>query len=270
MLDALSPARRRFFLVLAALAVLALLAGAAVALVRSRDEPVHAVPQSDPGPVLLVPGYGGSTEGLEVLAARLRAAGRDVTVVPAFDGGTGDLRAQARALADAAEAVLTRSGAGSVDVVGYSAGGVVVRLWVAEEGGGEVVRRAVTLASPHHGTDIAALGGDLAPDACPAACRQLSPDSDLMRRLATEDETPPGPLWVSIWTTDDQVVVPPESGRLDGSVAFAVQSVCPETLGHADVPRDPTVAAMVVLELGTDPPAVPGAGVCRGRATDQG
>jgi triacylglycerol esterase/lipase EstA (alpha/beta hydrolase family) len=258
----MSPARRRVVVAGAVLAALLVAAFALGAAGGWRDQ-VHPVPQSEPGPVLLVPGYGGSTTALEALAASLRDAGREAVVVPAVDGGLGDLHDQARALADSAAQVLTASDAGSVDVVGYSAGGVVVRLWVGEEGGGSVVRRAVTLASPHHGTDVAAIGGDLAPDSCPEACQQLATGSELMRELDAGDETPAGPLWVSIWTTDDQVVVPPESARLEGAVDIPVQSVCPaERVAHADVPANATVIAMTLLELGTEPPRVPGPGVC--------
>ena len=148
-------------------------------------------------------------------------------------------------------------------MVGYSAGGVVVRYWIAELGGGSLARRAVTLASPHHGTDLAGVAAGLAPDACPEACRQLAPDSDLLRGLNTGDETPPGPRWVAIWTTDDQTVVPPSSGSLEGAVDFSVQSVCPGlTVAHGDVPRTPAVIAMVAEQLDLVEPAVPEAGVC--------
>jgi hypothetical protein len=93
------------------------------------------------------------------------------------------------------------------------AGGVVARLWVHEDGG-SVARRVVTLGSPHHGTSVAALAREFVPDSCPEACRQLSPDSDLLRELNAADETPRGPLFVSIWTRVDRVVTPPESSRL--------------------------------------------------------
>ncbi len=108
--------------------------------------------------MLLVPGYGGSTASLRGLSARLAAAGRDVTVVGLPDNGTGDMVAAAGVLDTAARTALSRTGSDSVDVVGYSAGGVVARQWVADGGAG-IARRVVTLGSPHHGTTLADLAG---------------------------------------------------------------------------------------------------------------
>lgn len=265
MLDALSPARRRFVLALIGGAVLAALA-AILAVMLSRDPAVRPVAQESPGPVLLVPGYGGSTASLEVLAAALRDAGRTALIVQPPGSATGDLLDQARSLDSAARAALADSGSPSVDVVGYSAGGVVARLWVSELSGGSLARRVVTLASPNHGSDLAALAGDLAPDTCPVACRQLATDSDLLRALNAGDETPAGPRWVAVWTADDQTVVPPDSGRLEGATAFAVQSVCPGLgVSHGEMPRDPAVIAMILLQLGVDPPRLPGPEQCRRR-----
>ncbi len=212
MLGTLAPSRRRFVLGLAVLTVVAVAVGV-VAFVLNRPDPVDPVAQDTRGPVLLVPGYGGNTAGLEVLADSLRQDGRDAEVVPLEPPGTQDLRVQAEVLDRAVDRALARTGAPSVDVVGYSAGGVVVRLWVAELGGGNLARRAITLASPHHGTDLASLASDVAPDSCPEACVQLTEDSDLLRDLNAGDETPPGPAWVAIWTDDDRIVVPPDSGR---------------------------------------------------------
>jgi triacylglycerol esterase/lipase EstA (alpha/beta hydrolase family) len=220
------------------------------------------VAQDELGPVLLVPGYGGSTAALEVLAAALEDEGRRTRIIRSPGDPRGDLRDHAETLAAAAQRAVDE-GAPSVDVVGYSAGGVVVRYWIAELGGGSLARRAVTLASPHHGTDLAGVAAGLAPHACPEACRQLAPDSDLLRQLNADDETPAGPRWVAIWTTDDETVVPASSGSLEGALDFSVQSVCPGlTVRHGDVPRTPAVIAMVAAELGVDEPALPGPAVC--------
>ena len=112
------------------------------------------------------PATAAGTASLRSLAELLTAAGRDATVVALPGNGTGDLDATADALGDAVDAALERTGAASVDLVGYSAGGVVARLWVADGDAG-LVRRVVTLGSPHHGTSLADLAGDVAPAQCP-------------------------------------------------------------------------------------------------------
>lgn len=229
----------------------------------TRDDPVDPVPQGKPGPVLLVAGYGGSTTSLQVLGDSLTADGHDVRIVAPTGTGTQNLREQASDLAAVVDAVLKETGAPSVDLVGYSAGGVVVRIYVADLGGGSHVRRAVTLASPHHGTDLAALAVSLGSTVCPAACRQLAPDSDLLRRLNAADETPAGPTWVALWTEDDQTVVPADSGSLEGALAISLQSVCPGLgVAHADVPRTPAVIAIVTEVLGRGAPTEPSGSVC--------
>jgi triacylglycerol esterase/lipase EstA (alpha/beta hydrolase family) len=262
-LAGLAPARRRLALaLLAVLAVAVLVVGGGVLVSRLSAEPPAPVPQDEPGPVLLVPGYGGSVGSLRNLAARLDAAGRDATVVQVPGDGTGDLAAAADALGEAADAALARSGASSVDVVGYSAGGVVARLWVAD-GGADVARRVVTLGAPHHGTTLADLAGDLAPESCPEACLQLTTGSDLLSRLNAGDETPEGPTWVSIWTEQDRTVTPPDTARLDGAVNLSVQAVCADArVGHGELPRDPLVQAMVLAELAEGAPVDLGSADC--------
>lgn len=245
----LAPVRRRLLLGILAVAVAALLVGVFFA-VKQADPSAGSVAQDDPGPVLLIPGLGGSTSSMSVLAEALVADGHDVLVMPLPGDGTGDLREQARALADAATAALDSSGAASVDVVGYSAGGVVARLWVADFGGDGVARRIVTLGSPHHGTQLAGLAEDVAPGSCPLACQQLDPDGDLLRELNAGDETPEGPEFVSIWTTLDETVTPPDSARLEGGLGITVQSVCADSqVSHSGLITDPLVAGIVAEQL---------------------
>ncbi|MDQ1617799.1 MAG: triacylglycerol lipase [Actinomycetota bacterium] len=257
--------RRRRMLAAAVVCLLLAAGGAAFVLTRGGDvvpPRERSAAEEKPGPVLLVPGYGGGTAVLEQLAGRLRAAGRQATVVPMPGDATGDLRAQALVLG-AAVLAAKAAGAASVDVVGFSAGGVVARLWAANDGGAADARRIVTLGSPHHGTDLATFAGALAPDQCPLACRQLAPGSDLITELNQGDETPDGPLWVSIWTTQDQVVIPADSARLSGARNVVVQDVCAgRSVGHGQLPADQVVGGLVLRALAAGPVAAPGPSDC--------
>ena len=256
MLATLAHARRRLVLLAVLAGLLGALAVVAAVVVRLTAS-VTPVAQDDPGPVLLVSGYGGSTRALDPVREALTRGGRDVVVVPPVGGGTGDIAEQARALDGVADDAMHRFDAGSVDVVGYSAGGVVARKWVRDDGGAGKARRVLSVGSPQHGTAVAELAAGVA-GRCPTACRQLEPDSDLLRALNAHDETPDGPRFVSVWSDADEVVVPPDSARLDGAVNLTVQSVCPGArTSHAGLPGDPVVLALLDSSLGVDPPAVP-------------
>ena len=250
-LATLAPARRRLVLGLLAALVAGVLAGG-VAFAVHATSGAGSVEQDRPGPVLLVPGYGGATDSLQPLATTLRATGRDVTVVALPDRATGDLTAQAGVLADVAKAARDRTGADSVDVVGYSAGGVVAQLWVREEGGAGEVRRLVTLGSPLHGTQLAAFG-QLVAGSCPVACQQLVPQSPLLAQLLAT-ALPDGPAYLSLWSTSDDVVLPPTSAILDRVPSPSLQSICPSAVvRHSALPSSPQVIAMVRDALAAGP-----------------
>jgi triacylglycerol esterase/lipase EstA (alpha/beta hydrolase family) len=252
-LTSLSP-RRRLLVVGTALAVLAALAVAGVLALRAAPRP------AGPGevPVLLVPGYDGTPASLEALAARLRAGGRRVVVVALPDRGTGDLAAAARVL----ERAVDRTGAASVDLVGYSAGGIVVRAFLADRGGAGRARRVVLVGTPNHGTDLAGTAAALDARLCGGACFQLVPGSALLARL-NRDETPPGPAFTTIWTARDQTVTPPASARLEGAVNVRVQDVCASSeVGHGGLVRDPLVLGLVARALDGALAAPPGPADC--------
>jgi triacylglycerol lipase len=249
-----SPRRRLLLLGTAGVVVVVLLVVLALRVLGGRDSGVRP-DQATPGTVLLVPGYGGSRTALTRLAARLDAEGRTTQVLTLPGDGTGDLRAQADVLDTAVQEALN-GGAPSVDVIGYSAGGVVTRLWVDRHDGAAVARRIVTLGSPLHGAQIAGIGAALAPGACPEACRELAPGSELLRSI--DDPVPDGLPWLSIWTENDETVQPPDSARLDGAVNLSLQSICPAArVAHSELPTDPSVTALVLTALGTDPLTAP-------------
>jgi len=241
-----------------AVAVAGVLVASVVAATGTSAAPQSGVPdQGKPGPVLLVPGYGGGQGALNELAARIRqTTGRATEVLTLAGDGTGDLVEQAAVLAEAVEKAYEQ-GAPSVDVVGYSAGGVVARLWVGRNGGEHQVRRVVTLGAPMHGTGLATAGGALVPGGCPTACVQLASGSSLLQELAKQP-LPPGLPWLSLWTDHDETVTPPDSARLDGAVNVSLQQVCPgNPAGHGDLPTDAAVTEIVLQALGTTPLEAP-------------
>jgi triacylglycerol esterase/lipase EstA (alpha/beta hydrolase family) len=265
MLDRLTPARRALLLGGLATAVVAVVV--LTFAVTHRGPATTTEPKDPLPPVVLVPGYGGVTTGLDLMATALRDDGRYVQVVDLGPDSLGDLHEQAGIIKASVDDVLAGTGSTSVDVVAFSAGGIATRLWVADDHGASVARRIVTLSTPHHGTERSAIPTGLGPTPCPVACHQLTAGSSLIRALNEGDETPAGPDWVSIWSEDDEVVVPPTSAKLEGALDFSVQSVCPDvSVGHQGMTSKPVVIAMVRDELGRAAPSTPDASVCSASA----
>ncbi|GAA3241667.1 lipase [Pseudonocardia petroleophila] len=244
----------------AALLVVLGAVGVAVGVLSGRGpavDPDSRPAQDVPGPVLLVPGYGGNSAALGALAERIAATGRAARVLQLPGDGTGDLSAQVRVLDDAVDAELA-AGAPSVDVVGYSAGGVVTGLWVARDDGAAKARRVVTLGSPLGGTSLAGAGAAALPDACPPACRQIAPGSAELAELAAARVGTLVP-WLSVWSADDEVVTPPDTARLPGATNVQLQDVCAgAVVGHGELPTDARVAGLVLDALGPGPVEVAG------------
>jgi triacylglycerol lipase len=219
----------------------------------------EAVP-GRPGDVLLVPGYGGSTTSLDELAARIRETGRTATVVQLAGDGTGDLTVQAKVLDGYVNRAIG-AGSGPVTVIGYSAGGVVAWLWYVDYGGAARAGKIITLGSPLHGARIAAVGTGFDPAECPVACQQLAPGSALLTQL--QQSAQQRPPWLSLWSTDDQTVQPPDSARLAGAVNVPLQSVCPGVdIQHSQLPTAPLVIGLVLRALASDRVTAPAHADC--------
>jgi triacylglycerol lipase len=251
----LSP-RRRILLCVLALVVAAVAVVAGVKVPRGQPE---AVP-GRPGAVLLVPGYGGSAASLDELAARIRGIGRTATVVQLAGDGTGDLAVQAQVLDGYVNRAIG-AGSGPVTVIGYSAGGVVAWLWDVEDGGASRAAEIITLGSPLHGARIASVGTAYDPGLCPVACQQLAPGSALLTQL--QQSTQPRPPWLSLWSTDDQTVQPPDSARLPGAANVPLQSVCPGVdIQHSQLPTAPIVVGLVLRAVASNRVTVPAPSDC--------
>jgi triacylglycerol lipase len=257
----LSRRRRVLLAGVALLATAAIIAAILAGLRADRTLPSGRPAQDRLGPVLLVPGYGGATASLSALADRIRASGRTAIVLNLPGNGTGSLIADAAVLNAAVSRALD-SGAPSVDVIGYSAGGVATLIWARQDDGAAKARHVITLGAPFHGTRLAAGADGIVPGACPAACQQLVPGSSLLASLDASD--PAGlPPWLSLWTADDRTVTPPDSARLAGAISLEVQSLCPAArMTHSQLPDSPVVTAIVLQALGPGRLRYPSAAAC--------
>jgi len=256
--------RRRLVFASAVIVIPVVVTAAFFLLGRNEEDPPNLNRGGEPLPVILVHGYGGTASSMAAIEERLRTDGRRVVPLDLPDGGTGDILDSARVVDQAVRA----TGAGTVDLIGFSMGGVVVRTYVAELGGASRARYVVTLASPHHGTDLAGLAAFADPSACTGACAQLAPESEFLAELNEPDETPTGPAFVTVWTERDETVTPPESAELDGALNIKIQDVCPGSrIGHGEVVRDPAVLGLIVETLSGRVAEVPPPDRCSALAT---
>ncbi|MEU2389868.1 triacylglycerol lipase [Streptomyces sp. NPDC007369] len=188
-------------------------------------------------PVVLVHGYNADPGVWGSLRADLRAAG--YTDAELFSWGYDTHRSVNEVLAGQlgayVEQVRRQTGAERVDVVSHSFGSLVSRWYVKYGGGTAAVDRWVSLAGPNHGTTTAW--------ACALwdqACRDMTPNSYVVRNLNSGDETPGAVRYATFRSDCDEVVDPDGSVPLAGAANAAVGC-----LGHNDLLGDDATSAGV-------------------------
>ncbi len=162
-------------------------------------------------PVLLVHGVWDTARRLEPLRAGLAARGvRGLHLIDLRPNtGAAPLEHLAAHVADEAAALCATTGYDRVDVVAFSMGALVTRVWIQRLGGRDRVRRFVSVSGPHQGTRTAwtlPLAG----------VRQMRPGSPLLVDLAG-DPDPFGEVEVHcLYTPWDLMVQPAETAILQG------------------------------------------------------
>ncbi len=142
-------------------------------------------------PIILIGGYASMPESLKPLLNSLREDGfRRVYVFEVPEYGLADIRLSAEKLADFVNRVKLESASSKVDLVAHSAGGIVARQFVQENGGASSVDSLVTIATPHRGVRL--LGSQIINALVKSpplkwlageATNQLLEGSDLLKRL---------------------------------------------------------------------------------------
>ena len=95
----------------------------------------------------------------------------------------------------------------SIDLVGFSMGGIVSRYYVQRLGGLERVDRLVTVASPHNGTWTALLRPNL-------GASQMCVGSRFLRDLNWDAAQLQKINFTSLWTPFDSMIIPPVSSEM--------------------------------------------------------
>lgn len=172
--------------------------------------------------------------------------------------GVGEIRNSAKELSAFVDKVLAATGAGEVDMVGHSQGGMMPRYYLKFLGGAAKVHTLVGLSPSNHGTTldgIAVLAGFF-PGAtqftgilCPA-CEEQIVGSAFLTELNAGGDTVPGVEYTVIQTRYDQVVTPYTSAFLSGASNILLQNQCVLDLGdHLSMPYDHIADADVLTAL---------------------
>lgn len=132
------------------------------------------------------------------------------------------------------------TGAAQVVLVGHSMGGLAARAYLRAHGNGRVAK-LITLASPHFGTRLAALGMGI-------NARQMAPGNDWLLALNDREDEALPEATVAAWSPYDNFVMPQENARLP---IRDNRNLGP--MGHLAMAFAPAVTKLLLKE--TAPPA---------------
>ena len=221
-----------------------------------------------PFPVILLHGTGATSGNWQELAVELREDGWAVFAPGYGQRATRPIEESARKVGAYVDAVLAKTGAEKVIVVGHSQGGLVARYWMRFYGGAARVHHLVSLAVPNHGTTLGGIVSPLIKSKLaenlvdgfvnmwfgPAGFQQVvgSPVLQALDKGGDLDEEVHS--YTCIATRSDSVIQPPETCFLKGENVrnLWVQELEPQSVVlHEDMPQDKRVRRLVVATLRT-------------------
>ncbi|WGV28338.1 esterase/lipase family protein [Halotia branconii] len=157
-------------------------------------------------PVVLVHGIDDTGAVFDQMAIYLRQLGWSVyTLDLSPKNGDAGLDVLAKQIADYIATTFTPEQ--SLDLIGFSMGGIVSRYYVQRLGGINRVQRFITISSPHHGTVVAYASQRL-------GCLQMRPNSAFLKDLNSDVVMLKRLNFTSIWTPYDLMIVPTNSSQL--------------------------------------------------------
>ncbi len=186
-------------------------------------------------PILLVHGYQCNRGFWLWLRRSLERAGWQVATIslaPVFHDIDGYVEPVSRRI----EEVCAATGSDRVILVGHSMGGLAARAYLRRHGRARVAK-LVTLGSPHHGSRLALLGlGENA--------RQMLPGSTWLAGLNAPGAAPLPEATVSIYSCQDNYVMPQDSSLLEGAKVVPLAGV-----GHLEMAFSREIERLLLAEL---------------------
>jgi pimeloyl-ACP methyl ester carboxylesterase len=179
-----------------------------------------------PRPVLLIHGFSCNAAVWAPVRRRLNAA--DIGPVTALDLEPlgADLDSYIPCLMGALQKLEQVTGREPVTLIGHSSGGLVARALLRRIEPRRI-RQLITLATPHHGTNLArCITGRQA--------AQLRPGSPWLRALNAAQDGALSVPTLCIYSLDDNIVAPSESAALRGAQRLELEGVGHFGVLHAD------------------------------------
>ena len=160
-------------------------------------------------PVIIVPGWGSPAFQIDWVSRHLESEGLATVKLKVPRLAVGDMRESAEVLAREVERLRSGNGVDKVNLVGYSLGGLIARIYLQELDGYRDLNRAVFVGAPQDGVYIGYLG------AFTKSGRQVRRGSPFMRELNASGPCNCGERrCLSIYLTRDGTIIPSESARL--------------------------------------------------------
>ena len=185
-------------------------------------------------PVLLAHGYQCNRGFWVSLRGRLERAGWQVATI-SLDPVFNDIDGYAEQLSRRIDEVCAAAGTEQLILVGHSMGGLASRAYLRRFGNARVAK-LVTIGSPHRGSQLAKLGlGENG--------RQMIPGSAWLAGLNAPGAVPLPPT-VSIYSCQDNYVMPQDSSVLEGAKTVPVAGI-----GHLEMAFSVEIERLLLAEL---------------------
>ena len=192
--------------------------------------------RSNRNPILLVHGLMDTSHKMRKIASHLRGLGWqvfDIDLTP--NNGAVKLEILARQVADLVEQTFDPDR--SIDLLGFSMGGLVTRYYLQRLGGIDRVQRFITISTPHKGTIAAHFS-------IQPGCVQMRPEHEFIQDLNRDVDLLNSVNFTSLWTPFDLIILPPSSSQLGIGTERTISA-----LAHPLMVSDPRTLNAIVDAL---------------------